>query len=138
MSSVSPLTHGRMPGSRAGYVRNDPLGVTPPGVSVTRLGPREVVRELYRHGYRRVWLVGGGKLAGSFRGEGLVREYIVATILGAGIPFLASYGPKEDLKLVHAKTYPNGVVQLRYQPETATEGTTDENGGRDGERIGSP
>ena len=112
------------------------LGATPPGVTVTRLGPRELVRELQRRGHRRVWLVGGGRLAAWFRGEGLVREYIVAiipTLLGAGIPFLASCGPKEDLTLVDSKTYPNGVVQLRYQPERVVDGATDENFGRDGE-----
>ena len=65
-----------------------------------------------------------------------MREYVIViipTLLGAGIPFLASCGPKEDLKLVDSKTYPNGVVQFRYQSERVVDRATDENFGRDGE-----
>ena len=89
-------------------------------MTVTSVPPRELVAELQRRGHRRVWLVCGGKLAASFRGEGLVTEYVIAiipTLLGTGITFLASAGPKEDLRLAESKTYPNGVVQLQYRQD---------------------
>jgi dihydrofolate reductase len=87
-------------------------------VSVTARSPREVVAELQARGHRRAWLVGGGKLAASFRFEGLITEYVVSlvpVILGAGIPLFASPGPKENLTLVESKSYPNGLFQLRYR-----------------------
>jgi dihydrofolate reductase len=85
---------------------------------VTARVPAKVVAELKSRGYRRAWLVGGGKLAASFRAKGLITEYVVSivpVVLGAGIPLFASRGPKEDLKLVESKSYPNGLVQLRYR-----------------------
>jgi dihydrofolate reductase len=87
-------------------------------VRVTARGPREVLAELKARGYRRAWLVGGGKLAASFRAKGLITEYIVSVvpvILGAGIPLFASRGPKESLTLAESKSYPNGLMQLRYR-----------------------
>ena len=47
------------------------LGATSPGVTVSRLGPRELVNELHRHGHRRVWLGGGGSWPPGFEGRGL-------------------------------------------------------------------
>lgn len=85
-------------------------------VRFTPAAPRELVSELRRRGLRRVWLVGGGRLAASFRAEGLIDEYIVSVIptwLGAGIPLFGSPGPPENLKLLGCKPYPSGLVQLR-------------------------
>jgi len=88
------------------------------GVTVTARSPAKVVAELNAGGYRRAWLVGGGKLAASFRAKGLITEYVVSVIpvvLGAGIPLFASRGPKESLALAESKPYPSGLVQLRYR-----------------------
>lgn len=79
--------------------------------------PSEVVAQLSSRGIRRVWLVGGAHLAASFRESGLITEYVLSVIpvfLGAGIPLFAASGPKENLKLVESKSYPTGLVQLRY------------------------
>ncbi len=81
-----------------------------------------MLAELKAGGHRRAWLVGGGKLATSFRAKGLITEYIVSlvpVVLGAGIPLFASRGLKENLTLAESKSYPNGLVQLRYR-RTAT------------------
>jgi len=91
-------------------------------VSVTARSPREVLAELEARGYRRAWLVGGGKLAASFRAKGLITEYIVSVVpvvLGAGIPLFASRGLKESLTLAGSKPYPSGLVQLRYRRAAA-------------------
>jgi len=88
-----------------------------PEVRFTRASPAEVVAELRRSNLRRVWLVGGGRLAASFRAQGLIDEYIVSvipTVLGSGVPVLGSPGPQENLTLVECKSYPSGLVQLSY------------------------
>jgi len=91
--------------------------INEPGVTLTNQDPRETMSELQARKLRRAWLVGGGELAGSFRREGLISEYIVSlipVILGAGIPLFASGGTREALKLVETNAYPSGIVQLRY------------------------
>ena len=88
-----------------------------PEAVMTNRDPVTVITELETAGIRRAWLVGGGKLAASFRAEGLIGEYIISiipAILGAGIPLFGAPGPQESLKLAASKAYPNGVVQNRY------------------------
>lgn len=88
-----------------------------PQVTFTSQSPVQVVSDLRTRGFRRAWLVGGGELAGSFRAHRLITEYIVSiipVILGAGIPLFTSSGPEENLQHVAAKSYANGVIQLRY------------------------
>ena len=94
-----------------------PLHTSLPHVFVTDQSPEEVVAELDRRECQRAWLVGGGQLAGSFRVQGLITEYIVSVIpvlLGAGVPLFGSPAPAERLLLVTSKVYPRGLVQLRY------------------------
>ena len=93
------------------------LEISRPDANVTARSPAEVVAEIAARGLRRAWLVGGGALAASFRAQGLITEHIVAivpVILGAGIPLFASGGPKDNLRLADSKSYPNGLIQLRY------------------------
>ena len=66
---------------------------------------------------RRAWLVGGGELAGAFRAEGLIAEYIISVIpvmLGKGIQLFGGNGAHEALTLVESQRYASGIVQLRY------------------------
>ena len=46
-----------------------------PEVTLTNKSPKEVVPELEGRNLRRIWLVGGAKLATAFRKEGLITEY---------------------------------------------------------------
>jgi len=83
----------------------------------TAQAPVEVMDHIATSGVRRTWLVGGGALAASFRAEGLITEYIITivpVVLGAGVPLFADPGPPERLQLVEEKSYPKGLVQLRY------------------------
>ena len=80
--------------------------------------PSKVENELKDRGIRRAWLVGGGKLAAAFRTEGLITEHIVSFIpllLGDGIALFDGPAPAETLRLLGAKTYDSGIVQLRYR-----------------------
>jgi dihydrofolate reductase len=83
----------------------------------TAQGPLQVMDHMEKSGIKRAWLVGGGALAASFRAEGLITEYIITivpVVLGAGVPLFTDPGPPERLQLVEAKSYPKGLVQLRY------------------------
>jgi dihydrofolate reductase len=94
-----------------------PLRIRFPDASLASGAPAEVLEDLDRRGARRVWLVGGGELAGSFRREGLIDEYIVTLIpvlLGAGVQLFVPPGPQEQLALAESRSFPNGVVQMRY------------------------
>jgi dihydrofolate reductase len=75
------------------------------------------MNEMRGRGIRRAWLVGGGRLAAAFRAEGLLTEHIVSVIpllLGSGIRLFDGPGPAEPLRLLGARTYESGIVQLRY------------------------
>jgi dihydrofolate reductase len=79
--------------------------------------PSGVVAEMRARGLRRAWLVGGGKLAASFRREQLITEYsvsVIPVILGEGIPLFDGPTGFEALKLLSSRWYPSGIVQLRY------------------------
>ncbi len=111
--------HERWPfaGKPAVVFSRRPFRAGSPDTTVTSASPAEVVAELEGRGLSRVWLVGGGELAGSFRREGLITEYLVTLIpllLGAGVPLFAPPGPQEQLSLAECRSFPTGVVQLRY------------------------
>lgn len=105
------------PGKPCWVFTNRRLEVKQPEVTLTSATPSEVVTQLKARGFRRLWLVGGSRLAASFRASGLTTEYVLSIMpvfLGAGIPLFGTNGPKETLKLVESKSYPSGLVQLRY------------------------
>jgi len=84
--------------------------------------PRALAERLEREGVRRVYL-DGGALIRSFLREGLVDELtidVVPIILGSGRPLFASVLPEMPLRLVETKSYPSGLVQIRYQCISAT------------------
>jgi dihydrofolate reductase len=61
-----------------------------PEVTVTSNEPIEVVSQLRGQKLNHTWLVGGGKLASTFRSCGLISEFIVSfipIILGPAYPF---------------------------------------------------
>ena len=81
-------------------------------------GPLGALAErLDREGIRRVYL-DGGALIRSFLREGLVDELtidVIPLILGSGRPLFASGLPEVLLRFVESKSYPSGLVQIRYQ-----------------------
>lgn len=67
-------------------------------------------------GERNVWVLGGGDLAGQFVDAGLLDELLVTLapdVLGSGIPFLPRRLLK-SLRLAGTRSWPNGMVELRY------------------------
>jgi dihydrofolate reductase len=80
-------------------------------------GVEEVVENVHKNGYQRVWLVGGGKIASTFINRDLVDEYIITvipTILGEGISLFQSV-PELKLDLISAQIYSSSLVELHYQ-----------------------
>ena len=87
------------------------------GVELWSGPPRALAERLEREGVRRVYL-DGGALIRSFLREGLVDEIsinVVPVILGSGIPLFGSGLPEIPLRFVESKSYPSGLVQIRYQ-----------------------
>lgn len=90
-----------------------------PGVEIADLGPGDAVELLATAGASKVWLVGGGELAGSFAREGLVDRYILSimpVMLGSGVPLLGKRGAFGALKLEHIERF-DDVVQCTYRRE---------------------
>jgi dihydrofolate reductase len=79
--------------------------------------PRALAERLEREGVRRVYL-DRGALIRSFLREGLLDELtidVVPLILGSGRPLFATGFPEVPLRFVDSKSYPSGLVQIRYQ-----------------------
>ena len=107
------------PGKPCWVFSSRDLPLERPELILAKNGPRSALEEIAARGLKRAWLIGGGKLIGSFRAEGLVTEYVVTvipTILGDGIPLFPSPGPTDKLTLTESKSYPNGFVQVSYKP----------------------
>lgn len=89
-----------------------------PSITLTSRTPRQVVELLKGRGLKRAWLMGGGKLATSFRAEGLISSYILIVMpimLGRGVPVFAPGGSRQSLALESAKPFKSGIVQLNYK-----------------------
>jgi len=67
----------------------------------------------------RVWVVGGGKLIAGLLTEGAITEldlFTMPVLLGRGVPlFAGGHPPAQKLRLLETRTWPNGVVRLRYE-----------------------
>ncbi len=86
------------------------------GEEIWNGSPRELADRLEREGARRVYL-DGGALIRSFLREDLVDEItlnVVPILLGAGRPLFASGLPELKLRLAEARSFPSGLVQMRY------------------------
>jgi dihydrofolate reductase len=79
--------------------------------------PRALAERLEHERVRRVYL-DGGALISSFLREGLVDELtvsVVPIVLGGGRPLFAGGLPELPLRLLEAKSFPSGLVQLSYR-----------------------
>ncbi len=95
------------------------LRLLDPSITLTSQSPAELVEVLRARGVRRAWLMGGGELAASFHSAGLISRFIISVfpvLLGSGIPLFAPNSSREDsLRLVEAKPFASGIVQLTYE-----------------------
>jgi dihydrofolate reductase len=69
-------------------------------------------------GERNLWVVGGGTVASQFADKGLLDDVIVTVVpvaLGAGKPLFDRRLPAPPMQLLGARTFANGMVELRYE-----------------------
>lgn len=96
------------------------LPLAHPSVTLTPDDPISVTRALTARGLKRVWLMGGGALAGSFERQRLISDYrisVIPVLLGKGIPlFAGTSAGQRRLRLIATQPYSTGVVQLTYRP----------------------
>ncbi|WP_394559215.1 dihydrofolate reductase family protein [Aquipseudomonas alcaligenes] len=95
----------------------NPLEQSPKDVEGRHCTPAEALDELGARGCQRIWLVGGGTLAGNCLAAGLLDELVVSLIpylLGAGVPLFAT-GLERRLLLCGQHRFSNGVMQLHYR-----------------------
>jgi dihydrofolate reductase len=82
--------------------------------------PRALAERLDREGVGRVYLDGGALIRG-FLTDGVpideLTVNVIPVILGKGLPLFASGLPELPLRLIEAKTFPSGLVQVRYTPK---------------------
>src|SRR5438067_12659295 len=113
------LGHWPSPDKPAWVFTHRNLRLLHPSITLTSQSPTELIGPLRARAVRRAWLMGGGKLATSFRSAGLISHFIISVfpvILGSGIPLLApTRSGKDSLRLVETKPFASGVVQLSYE-----------------------
>lgn len=118
------LTHGpwRAKDKPSWVLTSRDLEVPHASITLTNQDPANVVHTMEQRGVRRAWLMGGGKLASSFRTAGLLSHYMIAIIpvvLGAGIPLFADAPHEETLQLAALERYESGIVMLSYERTAA-------------------
>lgn len=89
------------------------------GEELVAARPDEIVGRLRRDGARRIY-VDGGDVIRQFLDARLIDDLTVSVIpvlLGRGIPLFTSGGGEQRLMLQEARSWPSGLVQLRYRVE---------------------
>lgn len=77
-----------------------------------------LVDERLRPRHRRIWVAGGGALAGDCLRRGLADEVsmsVMPVLIGDGIRFFDRIDVDVPLHLAEVKAYTSGMVELRYE-----------------------
>ncbi len=94
-----------------------------PGVELVTRDAVEFVRALKNRPGKRICLMGGGELAQSLLGAGLVDEVglnIHPILLGSGIPAFRDAGHRVGLTLTECKAIEGGCILANYRVSHAT------------------
>lgn len=78
----------------------------------------DYIRDLKQEGNGKLWLCGGGQLAGSLIEHKLIDKLVLKVnplMLGSGIPLFGNASPRLRFELIDLKRYDNGVVKPTYQ-----------------------
>lgn len=81
----------------------------------------EEMRRIKEQPGKDLWLIGSPTVAQEFMRLGLIDEYMLTVspvVLGSGRPLFENLDKELKLKLLSAKTLENGVIILRYEPDT--------------------
>lgn len=88
-------------------------------VKILNLSPREVMEELGKSGFERIY-IDGGIVIQSFLARGLIKDLIITRVpvlLGRGRPLFGPLPGDIDFDLIHKGTrqFASGLVQSRYR-----------------------
>lgn len=75
------------------------------------------IRNLKMKENGKLWLCGGGELAGSLIKHKLIDQLVLKVnplIIGLGTPLFGSVKPRLNLELIDAKQYSNGIIKSTY------------------------
>ena len=102
------------------FTRQGPVEV-PEGADAefVDIDPAELASRLKQEPGDDIWLVGGSAVIRPVMDAGLVDEIILSVIpvvLGEGIPLFAAGTLEKRFELLDERSYPGGIVQLRYRP----------------------
>jgi len=92
---------------------SDPLS----GVEFVSESIPEFVRSLRAARGKNIWMMGGAGIIASFLDAGAIDEFsihIIPVMIGEGIPLVAPRHRSIPLELVSARSFPDGVVHVRY------------------------
>ncbi|WP_106449201.1 dihydrofolate reductase family protein [Trichococcus alkaliphilus] len=81
--------------------------------------PEKLLDQIRSKPGKDIFIDGGSEAIDLFRKKGLIDSYTVSIIpilLGEGIPLFKESNQELPLKLVAAKTFDSGLVQLTYEP----------------------
>jgi dihydrofolate reductase len=81
---------------------------------------KDFVQRLRTKKGTNVWMMGGGELIASFLDAGELDEFqikVIPVFIGEGIPLIAPRHRDIPLRLIESKSYPDGVVGLKYEVE---------------------
>lgn len=87
-------------------------------VEIVSENAEEFVRNLKKQEGKDICLMGGGDLAKTFFGAGLIDEIgfnIHPVLLGQGIPLFHEMNRQIDLELIECKTFKNGCILVSYR-----------------------
>jgi dihydrofolate reductase len=105
------------------FSRQPPPASIPPGVQFVTESIRAFAERLRKQAGKNIWMMGGGEIIGSFLDEGAIDQFIITvvpTFIGEGIPLMSPRHREVPLRLRSLQQFPDGVVQLHYEPGTET------------------
>lgn len=100
------------------FSRQPPPASVPAGVQFVDEPVRAFAERMRAQEGKNVWLMGGGEIIASFLDEDAIDEFIISLVpifIGEGIPLIAPRHREVPLRLLGARPFPDGVVQLHYE-----------------------
>jgi dihydrofolate reductase len=100
------------------FSRKPPPASVPPGVEFVADSIGAFAKRLRARAGKNIWIVGGGELISSFLDEDAIDEFIISVVpifIGDGIPLVATRHRDVPLRLLAARDFSDGVVQVHYE-----------------------